>query len=143
MTLVNLPHASFTVRLYSTVKEVRLHSERGKAIVVGVVGTVAAMPYRSMGSQRTSCRGYGHRALEAWLQDGGSGEAVLAPEPKRGQARRNLRPRPRGRSRRNPHLSPGDHGWFALSPLFDFYFSDLGIPFYGTQQRYILKRCKF
>jgi len=46
VTLVNLPHSSFTVRQYTTVKEVRLHSERGKAIVTRVVGIVAAMPCR-------------------------------------------------------------------------------------------------
>jgi len=63
---------------------------------------------------------YDHRALEAWLRDGGLGEAVFAPEPKRGRARRNLRPRPRvgvsrslhprprSRARRNPHPSPGN-----------------------------------
>ena len=44
MTLVNLSHSSFTVRQYTTVKEVRLHSERGKATVARVVGIVAAMP---------------------------------------------------------------------------------------------------
>jgi len=49
VTLVNLSHSSFTVRRYTTVKEVRLHSERGKATVAGVVGIVATMPCRSMG----------------------------------------------------------------------------------------------
>jgi len=29
-----------------------------------------------------SHRGYGHRALEAWLRDGGSSEAELASEAK-------------------------------------------------------------
>ena len=46
MTLINLPHFSFTVRHYTLVKEVRLHSERGKATVTRVVGIVAAMPCR-------------------------------------------------------------------------------------------------
>ena len=49
VTLVNLSHTSFTMRRYTTVKEVRLHSERGKATVAGVVGIVAAMPCRDMG----------------------------------------------------------------------------------------------
>ena len=49
MTLVNLSHTHFTVRRYTTVKEVRLYSERGKATVAGVVGIVAAMPWRDMG----------------------------------------------------------------------------------------------
>jgi len=44
VALVNLPHSSFTVRQYTTVKVVRLHSERGKATVTRVVGIVAAMP---------------------------------------------------------------------------------------------------
>jgi len=44
MTLINLPHSSFTVRQYTTVKGVRLHSERGKATVSRVVGIVATMP---------------------------------------------------------------------------------------------------
>jgi len=41
MTLVNLPHASFTVRRYFTVKEVRFHS-------AGVVEIVAAMPWHDV-----------------------------------------------------------------------------------------------
>jgi len=49
VTLVNLPHFSFTVRQYTTVKEVRLHSERGKATVTRVVGIVATMPCCDMG----------------------------------------------------------------------------------------------
>ena len=48
MTLINLPHSSFTVRQYTTVKEVRLHSERGKAAVFRVVGIVATMPCNDM-----------------------------------------------------------------------------------------------
>ena len=65
--------------------------------MAGVFGIVAAMPCRSMGvtgSQRMLRQEYDHRALEAWLRDGGSGEAEFAPEPKRGRARRNLRPSP-------------------------------------------------
>ena len=76
-------------------KEVRLHSERGKATVAGVVGTVAAMPCHSTGITAhvksrvwSSCVGslaprwglrrgsVGSRAQE------GSGEAELAPEAK-------------------------------------------------------------
>jgi len=41
--LINFPHSSFTVRQYTTVKEVWLHSEKGKATVARVVGIVAAM----------------------------------------------------------------------------------------------------
>jgi hypothetical protein len=91
--LINLSHSSFTVRRYTTVKEVRLHSERGKAAVSRVVGIVATMPCRDMGATAPVTSWYGRRALEAllWL-----GEAALAPEPWRGRAKRNLRPRPRG-----------------------------------------------
>ena len=49
MTLINVPHSSFTVRQYTTVKEVRLHSERGKAAVTSVVGIVATTPCNDMG----------------------------------------------------------------------------------------------
>jgi len=49
VALINLPHSSFTVRQYTTVKEVRLHSERGKAVVTRVVGIVATMPCCDMG----------------------------------------------------------------------------------------------
>ena len=34
---------------YTTVREVRLHSERGKAAVTRVVGIVATMAYSDMG----------------------------------------------------------------------------------------------
>jgi len=37
------------VRQYTTVKEVRLHSERGKAAVTSVVGIVATTPCNDMG----------------------------------------------------------------------------------------------
>ena len=98
MALVNLFDTSFTVRWYFTVKEVRLHSERGKATVAGVVGIVVAMPRRSMGITAHVMSRVRPPCLEAQLRDGGSGEAVFAPEPKRGRARRYLRLRPRGRS---------------------------------------------
>jgi len=49
VTLINLLHSSFTVRQYTTVKEVRLHSKRGKATVTRVVGIVATMPCCDMG----------------------------------------------------------------------------------------------
>jgi hypothetical protein len=62
------------------VKEVRLHSERGEATVTRVVGIVATMPCYDM-RVTVSRRGYGRRASEALLCDGGSGEAALAPEP--------------------------------------------------------------
>jgi len=89
VTLVNLSHTPFTVRRYTTVKEVRLQWP-------GWLEQSLPCPAMVWGSQRPSCQAYSHRALEAWLRDGGSGEAALAPEPKRGRAKRNLRPRPRG-----------------------------------------------
>jgi len=49
MMLINLSHPPFTVRRYTTVKEVRLYSEKGKAAVSRVVGTVAIMPCCGMG----------------------------------------------------------------------------------------------
>jgi len=92
VTLINLPHSSFTVRQYITVKEVRLHSERGKATVTRVVEIVATMPYCDMGVTapvtsrvRVPCveslapvrrSGVGARVLE------GSGETELTPEAK-------------------------------------------------------------
>jgi len=63
------------------VKEVRLHSERGKVTLTGVVGIVTTMPCCDMGVTALSRRGYGRRALEALLCDGGSVEAASAPEP--------------------------------------------------------------
>jgi len=91
--VINLSHSSFTVRRYITVKEVRLDSERGKAVVSRVVGIVATMPCCDMGViapvtswVRAPCvgslalvgrRGVGARALE------GSGETELTPEAKR------------------------------------------------------------
>ena len=76
-------------------KEVRLHSERGKATVAGVVRTVAAMPCRSMGITAhvmsrvwSSCIGslaptwgLGRGSVGARAQEG-LGEAELAPEAK-------------------------------------------------------------
>jgi len=49
VVLINLSHSSFTVRQYTIVKEVRLHSERGKVAVSRVVGIVATMPCCDMG----------------------------------------------------------------------------------------------
>ena len=85
-------HSPFTVRQYTTVKEVRLHSERGKAAVPRVVGTVATTPCCVIGITapvtswvRAPCvgslaltgrHGVGARALE------GSGETELTPEAK-------------------------------------------------------------
>ena len=104
--LINLSHSSFTVRRCTTVKEVRLHSERGKAAVSRVVGTVATLPCCGMGVTapvmswvRAPCvgnfalvkrSGVGARAL------GGSGETELTPEAKGGRARRCLRLSPEG-----------------------------------------------
>ena len=95
MALVNLFHTSFTVRWYFIVKEVRLHSERGKATVARVDGTVVAMPCRSiritarvMTRVRPPCVGspaprwgLGRGGVCARAQEG-SGEAVLTPEAK-------------------------------------------------------------
>ena len=78
VALINLPHSSFTVREDTTVKEVRLHSERGKATMARVVGIVATMPYYDievtmsvMSQVRVPC--VGSLAL-----------ICLAPEPWRG-----------------------------------------------------------
>ena len=49
--------------------------------MTGVVG-IAVMPCCSMGAWHASHRWYDRRVLEAWLRDGGSGEAVFAPEPR-------------------------------------------------------------
>jgi len=74
---------------------------------------------------------------------GGSGETGLAPEASGGRARRCLRPSPRGSGVPCFELEieevdgwgprPGDPGGLIL-PFAIFYRSDLGIPFYGTQQ---------
>jgi len=116
--LINLSHSPFTVRRYTTVKEARLHNERGDASVTRVVGTVATMPCCDMvvtapvmSWVRATCveslalvgrSGVGARALE------GSGETELTPKAKGvgrggvcvrapgGRARRNSRPRPAG-----------------------------------------------
>jgi len=84
VTQVNPIHTSFTVRLYFTVKEVRLHSGKGKATQwPGLLEQLLPCPTVVWGSQRVSCREYDRCALEAWLRDGGSGEAVFyarAPE---------------------------------------------------------------
>jgi hypothetical protein len=95
VTLVNFSHTPFTVRRYTTVKEVRLHGERGKATVAGVVGIVATMPCHGMGITasvmsrvRAPCfgslaprRGLGRGGVGARAQEG-SGEAELASEAK-------------------------------------------------------------
>jgi hypothetical protein len=93
-----------------------------------------------------SHRGYDHRALETWLRDGGSGEAVFAPEPKRGRARWNLHPRPRGRARRSLRPKPWSRLRRNLCPspsylkclpylLFAIFISLVWVSlFYGTQQ---------
>ena len=47
--LINLPHSLSTVRQYATVKEVKMHSDRGTTTVTGVVGTVGALPCCGMG----------------------------------------------------------------------------------------------
>ena len=83
VTLVNLSHSSFTVRRYTTVKEVRLHSERGEATVTGVVGIVATMPCCDMRVTapvtswvRAPCVG----SLTLWRGIGRSGVGVQALE---------------------------------------------------------------
>ena len=135
MTLVNLSHTSFTVRRYTTVKEVRLHSERGKATVAGVIGTVAAMPCHGMGITasvmsrvRPPCVGslaprwgLGRGGVGARAQVG-SGEAELALEAK-GVGRGGTCAR-----------ALAILGVLLYLLFCDFYFSDLGISFYGTQQ---------
>ena len=119
MTLINLPHSSFTTRQYTTVKEVRLHSERGRAIVTRVVRIVATMPCCDMGVTApvtlwVRVPFVGSLALIWWSgvwrpslggvgRDGtyarGRGDRArwcLRPSPWGGRARRNLHPRPRG-----------------------------------------------
>ena len=93
MTLVNLPHPFFAVRQYATVKEIRLHSERGKATVTRVVGTVDTLP----------CCGMGVIApVTSWVRAPCGGNLVdlvergPASEARRDRARRNFRPRPGG-----------------------------------------------
>jgi len=106
VTLVIFSHTSFTVRRYTTVKDVSLHGERGKATVARVVGIVAAMPCRGMGITasvtswvRAPCvgslalrRGLGRGGVGTRAQEGsseaelaseakGSGEPKPAPEP--------------------------------------------------------------
>jgi len=108
VTLVNLSHSSFTVRRYTIVKEVRLHSERGEAAVTRVVGIVATMPCYDMGDcachvvgtgavRRKPCFVMGDRAKRHWRPSPrGSGETELASEAQRGRARRCRRPSSRG-----------------------------------------------
>ena len=99
-----------------------------------MVGTVAAMPCHGMAITasvmsmvRPPCVGslaprwgLGRDGVGARAQEG-SGEAELAPEAK-GSGESELASRPRGRASRNPCPSPGDHGWFALSPFLQFLF---------------------
>jgi hypothetical protein len=87
------------------VKEVRPHSERGKTAVPRVVETVATLSCCGMGVTvpvtsrvRTPCGG----SLTDLV------ERRPAPEPWRGRARRNLRPRPRGSGERE--LAPKAEG---------------------------------
>ena len=126
VTLVNLSHSSFTVRRYTTVKEVRWHSKRGKATVAGVVGIVTTMPCCDMGvavsvtSQvRAPCveilaprRGLERCGVDARPPEG-SGEAELVPEAGVGRAGAYAR-RQGVRASRCPRPSPGHRGWFAL-----------------------------
>jgi len=123
--LINLPHSSFTVGQYTTVKEVRLHSHRGKATVTRVAGIVASMPCCDMGVTapvtswvRAACVGSLalDRAKWHWRpsprgvgRDGtrvrgpeGSGKTELAPEAQQGRTRRSLRPRPKGSGEPGP-----------------------------------------
>jgi len=106
VTLVNLPHTSFTVRRYTTAKEIRLHSKRGKATLAVVVGIVTTMPCRGMGVTapvtswvQAPCvgslvlrRGLGRGGVGARAQEG-SGETEIASEPK-GSAEPGLTPEP-------------------------------------------------
>ena len=91
VALINLPHSLSSVRQHATVKEVKVHSERGRAVVPRVVGTVVNLP----------CCGTGVIApitSWVWVSCGRSLAALVdrdpAPEPRRGWARRNLRSRP-------------------------------------------------
>jgi len=146
--LVSQIHSFSTVKRYITVKEVRLHSERGKATVTRVVGIVATVPCCDMGVTapvmswvRAPCieslapvwrSGVGARVLE------GSGETVLTPEAKGvgrggvcvralgGRVRRNLRPRPSGSGepRFGPEIEeadvPGPASWLLWMICFVF-----------------------
>jgi len=88
------------------VKEVRLHSERGKATQwPGWLEQLLPCPAAVWGSHRMSCRDYGHRALEAWLRDGGSGEAELAPKAK-GSGEPEPAPEAKGTNETEPALEP-------------------------------------
>ena len=91
MVLIYLSHSLSTVRQYATVKEVRMYSDRGKATVPGVVGTVGTLP----------CHGMEVIALVTSRVWAPYGESLIdlvdrdpVPEPVRGRARRKLRPRP-------------------------------------------------
>ena len=92
-----------------------MYSDGGKATVTGAVETVVALPCRVMGAVasimsrvRAPCGG----SLSTQAEWG------PAPEPGRGRASRKLRL------------------MIVVSTfLCVFYCSDLGIPYYGTQQR--------
>ena len=139
------PIPLFTVRRYITVKEVRLHSERGKATVAGVVGIVASMPCCGTGVTapvtswvRTSCAGSlvpGARVKRRWRPTPrGVGRGGTCARGQRGVGRGGNCARGQGGSG-EPVLAP--EPWESCMVCFvfcDFYCSDLGIPFYGTQQ---------
>ena len=91
MVLINLSHSLSTVRQDAIVKEVRMYSDKGKATVPGVVGTVGTLPCCGMGVIALVTSGvrapYGG-SLDDLVERG------PAREPRRDRARRNLRPRP-------------------------------------------------
>ena len=114
VTLVNFPHTPFSVRRYTTVKEVRLHSERGKATAAGVVGIVTTMPCHGMGITasvtsrvRAPCVGslaprwgLGRGGVGARAQEG-PGEAEFVPEAK-GSGEPGLTPEAKGSGEPEP-----------------------------------------
>ena len=61
-----------------------------------------------------SCRRYGHRVLEAWLRDGGSGEAVLALEPQEGSG--EAEPTPEAKGSGETELAPEAKGLGETAP---------------------------
>jgi hypothetical protein len=101
VVLINLPHSLSTVRRYATVKEVRAHSGKGDAEVVGIV---VALPCCGMEAIASVTSGvwapYGGSLVDLVERDPapdpgrGSGELELASDALRGRASRSLRPRP-------------------------------------------------
>jgi len=91
VVLINLSHSLPTVRQRAIVKGVWMYSDRGKATVTGVVGTVGTLPCHGMEviALVTSrvWASYGESLVDRVDRDPASG-------PIRGRARRNLRPRP-------------------------------------------------